>query len=227
VPGIIINKIKRLDRKIIRQLSKIPTTIISDELERSYVMCSEIKPILPSLKISGSAITVECMVGDNIMTHQAIYLAEEGDVIVINARGFTDTAVWGYIQTKACKMRKIAGVVIDGSIRDYLEISKEKFPVFCRGITSAGPHKGWGGNINTVIQCGGVPVKPGDVIIGDSDGVVVIPQERAKEVLKGAKERLKMEKIWLKKLSQGMTTLEIIGLDKKIKELKIKIKDEM
>lgn len=224
MPGLIITEIKREERKIIEELSKIPTTILSDEMERSNVMCAQIKPILPDLKVFGSAITVECMVGDNIMTHQAIYIAEEGDVIVINARGFTDTAVWGYIQTKACKMRKIAGVVIDGSIRDYREICKEKFPVFCRGVTPAGPHKGWGGNINTVIQCGGVAVKPGDIIVGDGDGVVVIPKERARDVLKGAKERIRMEKKWMRKLKEGFTTLEILGLDKKIEELNIKIK---
>ena len=160
------------------------------------------------------------------MTHQAIYLAEPGDVIVVDARGHLDTSVWGGIQTLACEKCGVAGVVIDGSVRDLQEIRESRFPVFCKGVVPAGPHKGWGDSINIPIQCGGVPVNPGDIVVGDDDGVVVIPKNEAEEVLSLAKERIETEKKWIRGIKGGKTTLEVIELDKKIKELGVEMLDE-
>jgi 4-hydroxy-4-methyl-2-oxoglutarate aldolase len=165
------------------------------------------------------------MVGNNIMTHQAIYTAEPGDIIVVDARGHVDTSVWGYIQTVASKVRQIKAVVIDGSIRDIKEIRESGFPVFCRGAVPAGPHKGWGDSVNVPISCGGVSVSPGDLIVGDDDGVVVVPKAIAKQVQKLACERAKMENSWLAEIAKGRSTLEILGLDKKIKDLGVKIQE--
>jgi 4-hydroxy-4-methyl-2-oxoglutarate aldolase len=116
--------------------------------------------------------------------------------------------------TFAAKKRGIAGIVIDGCIRDGAENKADTLPIYCRGIAPAGPHKGWQGNINVSVACAGVVVNAGDIVIGDDDGVVVIPLAKAEEVLKEAKERMAGEASWYKRLEAGETTVEILGLKK-------------
>ena len=222
--GMINTKIERPDKKIIEKFNKFPTAIISDCLNRMNVMRSAIKPLLPDCKIAGPAITVQAMPGCNMMTHKALYLAKKGDIIVIDGRGHTETAIWGGVQTLAAHLRGIAGIVVDGAIRDIEDVFKYRFPVFCRAVTCAGPHKGWLDNLNMPISCGGVSVAPGDIIIGDSDGVCVVPKNMALSILRQTADRVKMEAEWIKKVKRGVPTTEFLGLDKKIKECGIRIK---
>ena len=219
--GIVNTKIKRPDKKIIQRFMKVPTTVASDCMNRMNSMYAEIKPLIRGLKIAGPAITVQCISGSNIMNHKAIYLAKPGDVIVIDARGEKNTAVWGFVQTFACIQKKIAAVIIDGSIRDVAEIRKSRFPIFCAGVSPAGPHKGWPDNINVPIACAGAPVHPGDIIIGDDDGVVVVPLEQAEKIILEAKKRMEMEENWFKKMKKGKSSLEAIGLDKKLSQMDV------
>ena len=223
--GIIYTKIERTEKKILEEFKSIATTLISDAMNRTNVMKASIKPIVENIRIAGNAVTAKCIVGDNLMTHQALYLAEAGDILVIDGKGYTDKSIWGGIQTEVSMKRGIAGVVIDGAIRDVQEVKRLKYPVFCSGVVPAGPHKGWGDSINVPIQCGGVPVHPGDIIVGDDDGVVVVPLREAEEILKKAKDLIEVERGWKKKLDEGKTTLEAIGLDKKLLELNVKVVD--
>ena len=220
--GVINKTVKRSSKKVIDGFKGIPTTIVSDAMNRMNCMIAEIKPLVSDIHTVGSAVTVQSMVGCNIMSHKAIYVAEPGDIIVFDARGHKNTSVWGFLQTKACAIRTLAGVVIDGTVRDSREVRESRFPVFCRGVTPAGPHKGWGDSINISIQCGGVSVNPGDIVVGDDDGVVVVPYEKAEEVLKESRNRLQIEKEWFEKLEKGISTMEILGLDKKIAELGVR-----
>jgi len=226
MPGVIKANIKRAPKELIDEFKVLSTAIVSDAMNRMNSMSAEIKPIIEDVNIAGSAVTVQCIAGDNLMIHKAIYIAEPGDIIVIDARGHKDTAVWGNIMTKACKIRGIEAVVIDGSIRDIRENKEEKYPIFCKGVVPAGSQKSWGGNINVPIQCGGAHVDPGDIIVGDDDGVVVVPRNIAKEVLQKAKERAKTEEEWINEIQKGKTTLKVIGLDKKLDELGVEIKRE-
>lgn len=221
--GLVITKIERPSQEVIAGFRDLSASLVSDAMNRMNSMKAAIKPVSGNVHVCGPAVTVQCMVGNNIMTHKAIYVAQPGDIIVVDARGHMDTSVWGYIQTAASKVRQITAVVIDGSIRDIKEIRESGFPVFCRGAVPAGPHKGWGDNVNVTIQCGGVSVSPGDIIVGDDDGVVVVPRTIAMQVQKLAHERAKMESTWLTEVANGRSTLEILGLDKKIKDLGVKI----
>jgi len=221
--GVVHTKIKRPSPEILEQFRKLPTSIISDAMNRSNAMHAEIKGLNSNIKMVGTAVTVKGMVGCNLMSHKAIYVAGPGDVIVFDARRHMDTSVWGFFQTKACVLRGIAGVVIDGSVRDSLEIRQSGFPVFCRGITPAGPHKGWGDSVNVSIQCGGVPVSPGDIIVGDDDGVIVVPGSQAREILKKADAEVRKEENWFKRLDEGQTTLDILSIDEKIAEMRVKV----
>lgn len=133
------------------------------------------------------------MVGDNGAAHAAIGLVEVGDVLVVDARGHMETAVWGGIMTRAAMQRGIAGLVLDGALRDAAEIRELNFPTFTAGICPAGPSKGFGGIIDGTISCGGCPVSPGDIVLGDDDGVAVIPLERQAEIYQAALKQIETE----------------------------------
>lgn len=224
MPEIINTNVERPPKELIAGFSHLSTAVISDVMNRMNSMIADIKPIIEDVDIAGPAVTVQCIVGDNLIIHKAIYVAQPGDVLVVDVRGHKDTSVWGNVMTQACKVRGIEAVVIDGTIRDLRQNRKERFPIFCRGAVPAGSQKSWGGNINVPIQCGGACVEPGDIIIGDDDGVVVVPRNIAEKVLKEAKERVNVEEKWLEGIQKGKTTLEVIGLDKKINELGIEMK---
>jgi len=222
--GTINYNIDRPDRELTAQFETLSTGVVSDTMDRLNSMKAEIKPVTElDHTIAGPAVTVQCIVGDNLMIHQAIYAAQPGDILVIDARGHKDTSVWGAIMSRAAMIRSLKAVVIDGTTRDLREIREIGFPIFCLGVVPAGSQKNWAGNINVPVNCGGVAVSPGDIIVGDDDGVVVVPAGTAREVLAKAKERLKMEAEWIKGLESGKTTLEVIGLDKKLKELGITV----
>jgi len=166
--------------EILEIFKKVSSANISDAMHRAQAM-NDIKPIKPGIKVSGKAFTVRTFSGDWAKAVESIDKAKAGDVIVIDANG-KSPAVWGELATLSCMQKGIKGVVIDGAIRDTGEISKLNFPAFAKLITSnAGEPKGFG-ETGVKISCGGVDVKPGDYIIGDDDGVIVVPEEDAIEV---------------------------------------------
>ena len=143
------------------------------------------------------------MAGENSTIHRAVYNAPAGSVLAIDADGYDQRAVWGEILTVAAKHGGIAGVVIDGAVRDIDAIRERSYPVFARAVCAAGPHKGWRGRIGTTIQCGGVVVSPGDILVCDEDGVVVVPREGAEEIAAVARERLALESSWIERVDAG------------------------
>jgi len=216
------NEVERPQKHIVDELKKIPVATISDALGRYYTMTSEIKPIFEGAKIAGPAITVREVAGGNLMTHKALEIANPGDVIVIDAGGYKDRAILGYIMASVAQKRGIEGVVIDGACRDVMFIREIKYPVFARGINPAGPHKGVPGEINFPIQCGGVNVNPGDIIVGDDDGVVVVPKERAEEAIEKSHDILKKESEWLELIKMGATTAKLLNVDEELKRFNVK-----
>ncbi len=190
----------------------IPPAIVSDCMNRTHVMSAAIKPVKPGVGILGQARTVTGMVGDNGITHAAIALARKGEVMVIDAGGYDDVAVWGGIMTHADMKRGLKGVVIDGAIRDAAEIRELGFPCFASANVPAGPHKGFGGIIDGPISCAGCPVKPGDLVIGDDDGVCIVPLEWANDMLAASREKLRQEEDILKQIAEGKTSAELLDI---------------
>ncbi len=184
---------KRLSADDLAKWKDVPPAIASDCMNRSNVMAARISPLSPGMTICGQARTVTSMVGDNGAAHAAIGIVDPGDVLVIDARGHTETAVWGGIMTRAAMQRGIAGLVLDGALRDASEIRELEFPAFTAGICPAGPSKGFGGILDGPISCGGCPVKPGDIVLGDDDGVAVIPLERQAEIYQASLKQIKTE----------------------------------
>ncbi|MBO9453503.1 RraA family protein [Tropicibacter sp. R16_0] len=151
---------------------------VSDCLDRAQAMDGGIKPLDPRARLIGQARTVRCMVGDNSALHAAINLVEPGDILVADAGGFLGNAVWGGLMAEAARQKGIAGLIVDGAVRDSAEIMVSGFPCFARGTVPAGPHKNFGGEIDGRVACGGVSVQSGDLIIADADGVTVVPLAR-------------------------------------------------
>jgi len=199
-----VTKIKRPPFEKIKAISAFPVAIVADAIGRRGVMDAGIKPLYSRSKLCGPAITVEVRVGDNLMIHVALKLAEAGDVLVINAHGNLNNALWGAITTKVALQKKLAGVVIDGAVRDALEIQELGLPVFCRGINPCGGGKEGPGIVNFPISCGGVSVQPGDIILGDGDGVVVVPQDQVDDAIVLASQRREIEKKRLDGIEKGI-----------------------
>jgi 3-hexulose-6-phosphate synthase/6-phospho-3-hexuloisomerase len=199
-------------QEILSLFKKTSTPNISDAMHRKGAMCG-IHSIVPDVRIAGRAITVQTFEGDWAKPVEAIEEADEGDVIVIY-NGSPDISPWGGLASLSSVNRGIAGVVIEGPARDVDEIRKLKFPVFASNIVpNAGDPKGLG-EINTEIRCGGQTVKPGDYIIGDDNGVVVVPKERAYEIARRANEVRKTEMRLYDEIKRGSTLSEVLKLKK-------------
>jgi len=179
--------------KWIKQFFDLPTTCISDALNGMNNLDPSIKPLQDSYKVAGRAFTVKIPSGDNTMVLKAIKEASPGDVLVIDAKGESYRAVAGDFVVSLAKKLGIAGMIVDGVIRDLIGVRSLNFPVFSRGTTVAASFKNGAGEINVPISCGGVPIAPGDIIVGDADGVVVIPQADAEKVLEKALAKLKKD----------------------------------
>ena len=191
----------------------LPAAIVSDELNRSGTMDSGIRPIgtIDNI-IVGPALTVKAMVGDNLAIHHAISEAPSGVFLVIDAGGTGPNAVWGGILHQAAELRGIVGVIVDGCVRDAADIRSSRLPCYARGIVPAGPHKGWGGEINGTITAGGCAVHAGDLVVADADGIAVVPAAARSTVRAGAERRLAYEQEIIKRLRAGETTVQIMDL---------------
>jgi len=201
-----------LDEEIRAILMQVTTPNISDAMHRARGM-EGIRPIVKGKKIVGKAVTVYTMDGDWAKTVEAIDVARKGDVIVIKCSG-DSSAVWGELATRSCINKGIEGVIIDGAVRDVDDIVKLGFPVFAKKIVpNAGEPKGFG-EINVKIICGGVEVNPGDWIVADDNGVMVIPKQRAYEIARRALEVKKHEDRIRAEIESGKTLAEIVELYK-------------
>ncbi|MBL7117788.1 MAG: bifunctional hexulose-6-phosphate synthase/ribonuclease regulator [Candidatus Syntrophoarchaeum sp.] len=203
---------KTLDDQIFELFMQVSTPNISDAMHRKGVMRG-IKPLFEDIKLVGKAVTVQTFEGDWAKPVEATDVAKEGDVIVVYA-GSKDVAPWGELASWSCKQKGIAGFVIDGAVRDVEEIRRIRFPVFAKYIVpNAGEPKGFG-ELNAEIKCGGQEVKPGDWIIGDDNGVVVVPKERAYEIARRAKEVWKNEERVREEIKSGKTLSQVMELYK-------------
>ena len=178
---------------VIKQFKRIPTTAIYDVLKGMNNIDPSIKPLKEEYKIAGQAYTVKLPVGDNLMLLKSLKEAQPGDILVVDVKGDTYRAIAGDFVVGMMKTLELGGLVVDGVIRDITDIKALNFPVFSKGTTVSSGGKTGPGETNISISCGGAPVNPGDIIVGDIDGVVVIPREKAEEVLRKAKEKMKAD----------------------------------
>jgi len=183
---------KRAPAALIKQFRNVVVAHLSDCMNR-LPGGDGLDPMHKGGHMLGQAITVRVPPGDNLMVHKAIDMAGPGDVIVVAAGGDMSQAIIGEIMTTLAAKRGVEGIIIDGAIRDSGAIAANKFPVYARGVTHRGPYKNGPGEINVPISVGGMVVCPGDIVVGDEDGVVAVPVDIAAEVLKAARAKAKEE----------------------------------
>lgn len=204
-------EILRPDRSVIQRASTFSSATLHEAMGKRGALSYGIKPLAPDMKLCGPAVTVGSPPIDNLMVHRAIYVAQAGDILVVWVGGGYEAGYWGEIMTCAAKQRGIAGLVIDGCVRDGALIQEMSFPVFSRGLSIRGTNKHGGGKINDPLTLGDVTIHPGDLIVGDGDGVVVVPRLEIPQVLEAAQKREEKEEEIKKELARGKTTLEIYG----------------
>ncbi len=185
---------ERVDPDVVHAAGGYAASILADVAGRRGTLDGRIAPLSPHMRCAGPAFTVEVRAGDNLMIHTAMAMARPGDVLVIDGKGDRTCALMGSIMINACRKLGLAGVVIDAAVRDTEELRELGFPVFAVGANPNGPTKFVPGRINWPVSCGGIAVAPGDLVVGDADGVVVIERDKAASLLAAAAKKVAEER---------------------------------
>lgn len=213
-----VDRIERPPRQLVERFAKLASAQIADSMGRHGVMHHEIKPLCPDMRVAGPAVTVLTRPGDALFVQKAIEICQKGDVVVVDASGYKDVAVLGERLAYYFQRKGVSGIVCDGAIRDSQGIVGLGLPVFSRGVCikifgSTGP-----GAINVTIQCGGVVVNPGDIVVGDRDGVVIVPREDSLRVGELAEKHLGDELERVRRIESGESMEVVYGVDTKIRK---------
>ncbi len=200
------------ETEIAEALGRFPTGNLCNAHQDVQAMQADLTPLFQGAKLSGPAKTARTRPGENAAIHRAVHTAKHGDVLVVDAGRDRRFGPFGDILATCCRNQGIAGLVIDGTIRDSEEIREMRFPVFCLGTNPSATAKSDPGEIDIEIKCGGICVRPGDFVIGDDDGVVLVPHEIARDVARRAAEVVRKEEAIKARLARGETTLEIFQI---------------
>lgn len=195
--------ITRIDPALVARASGFASSIFADVAGRRGAMDARIRPLAPGMRIAGPAFTVEVRPGDNLMIHAAIAMAQPGDVLVVDGKADPTCALMGAIMMTACRTLRLGGVVLDGAHRDTEELLAMGFPVYSIGTNPNGPSKHIAGRINHPISCGGVTVHPGDLVVADADGVVVVERDRVEGLLPLAAKKVEDERKRIDDITSG------------------------
>ncbi|MCZ6916020.1 MAG: RraA family protein [Gemmatimonadetes bacterium] len=199
----ICTDLPRPDPDLVKQFEGAASSNLADAMGRFNFMDAGIKS-RSGLSLCGVAVTVNCRPGDNLMVHKALEIAEAGDIVVVNTNGNVSSSVFGELMCHTAVAAKLGGIVVDGAIRDVPAIMKLSFAAFSRVVSPGGCDKDGPGEINVDIACGGAVVHPGDIIVGDGDGVVVVPQRDAAETLQRVGELVAREQERIKEIRGGV-----------------------
>jgi 4-hydroxy-4-methyl-2-oxoglutarate aldolase len=222
----IIRRIRRADAEVIQALSEQGVATIHEAQGRTGLMRPYLRPIYPGARVAGSAVTVSSHPGDNLMIHAAIEVCQPGDVLVVVTTSESTDGMFGELLATSCQAHGILGLVIEAGVRDAADLTAIDFPVWSKAISAQGTVKSSPGSVNVDVVCAGVMVHPGDVIVGDQDGVVVVNREGAAEVAKLGLARLVKEEESRERLRAGELGVDFYGLRAKLAELGVKYIDE-
>lgn len=209
----VLTKVSRPDRSLIEAFRDLGAATVYEAASRSGSVDPAIKPLARGVRLLGPALTVRCHPRDNLMLHKALQIAQQGDVLVAATDGYPQAGYWGALMATSAVARRLGGLAIDGCIRDSAEILRMGFPIFCRGTCIRGTTKSVLGSVNHPILFGEVIVNPGDLVLGDDDGLVIIPQANIETVLAAARKRLESEKQKAAVLAGGVSSVEFNKLE--------------
>lgn len=202
-----------------RLLGELGVATVHEAQGRTGLMRPYLRPIYPAARVSGSALTVLCQAGDNLMIHAALDVARVGDVLVVATTSDSTDGMFGSLLADSCRAHGVHGLVIDAGVRDVAELTEMGFPVWAKAISAQGTVKATPGSVNVPIVCAGAAVSPGDVIVADQDGVVVVPRGSAVEVGRLGVARQDKEAQTRRRLRNGELGLEIYNIRTKLAQL--------
>lgn len=207
-----VRRVDRVDRILVDAFAQFGVATVHEAQGRTGLLAARIDPVWPGARISGSAVTVTLPAGDNWMIHVAIEQCREGDVFVVAPEERSDHGYLGELIATSLQAHGVRGFVIDGGVRDIGELREMQFPVWSAAISALGTVKEELGTVNLPIECAGQRVEPGDVVVADDDGVVIVPREQAPTVLQACHEREKKEAAARERFEAGELSLDVMSL---------------
>lgn len=212
---------QKISPEAIQALRDLGAATVYEAQGAKGALDSSIKPIHPAMKVAGPAFTVDMRPADNLMIHYAMLKAQPGDVLVLDAKAFMEAGPWGDVLTEQAMHMGLAGLVINGCVRDASAIIEMGFPVFSRGLSIKGTGKNQPGKVNVPVCIGDVQINPGDIIVGDQDGLVVVPRAEVDEALKKAQAREEKEAVFREQIRKGATTAELLELSETLRKFNL------
>ncbi|HEX2544745.1 MAG TPA: RraA family protein [Ramlibacter sp.] len=213
----ILKRTRQVSPQLVQAFKGLPVANISDCMTRMTAAGARLRPMHKSGYLAGPALTVKCRPGDNLMIHKALTMAQAGDVIVVDAGGDLTNSLFGELMTATAVKIGVAGIVLNGAVRDAEEIGQGTFPLYAAGVTHRGPYKDGPGEINVPIAIDGMVIQPGDLIVGDADGLLCIPIDDAEEILAATRKKMDAEKQTLADIAAGK--LDTSWIDAKLRSL--------
>jgi len=199
----ILKRTRQVPDHFIQAFRGLPVANVSDCMARMTAAGPRLRPMHKKGYLIGSALTVKCRPGDNLMIHKALTMAQKGDVIVVDAGGDLTNALFGEIMTATAVAIGVAGIVLNGAVRDAEEIGQGEFPLYAAGVTHRGPYKDGPGEINVPIAIDGMVIQPGDLMLGDADGLLCVPYDSLQSVLEATLQKMDAEKKMLADIAAG------------------------
>jgi len=221
----IVRSIVRPETEVVQRLGELGVATVHEAQGRAGLMKPYMRPIYSTAKVAGPAVTVLSHPGDNLMIHAAVEICQPGDVLVVALVSESTDGMFGELLACSVRAHGVAGVVIDAGVRDVADLTEMKFPVWAKAICAQGTVKETAGSVNVDVVCAGALVHPGDVIIGDLDGIVVVPRKQVAEVARLGGERLVKEQRSRERLSSGELGIDMYGLRAKLASLGVKYLD--
>jgi 4-hydroxy-4-methyl-2-oxoglutarate aldolase len=223
----IVRNVNRADAEVMKTLGELGVATVHEAQARTGLMRPYMRPIFPSARAVGTAITISCHPGDNLMIHAAIEFCRKGDILVVTATSESTDGMFGELLAESARAHGVVGLIIDAGVRDIRDLTEMDFPVWSKAISAQGTVKATAGSVNVPIVCAGTTVRPGDVIVADADGVVVVKLENATEVARLAGERFAKEQKARERLKAGELGVDFYGLRAKLTELGVRYVDEL
>ena len=199
----ILQRRRQVDARYVQAFAEIPVANVSDCMTRLTAGGPRLRPLHKGGRLGGPALTVKCRPGDNLMIHKALDLAQPGDVIVVDAGGDLTNSLFGELMLSYAVTRKIAGIVLNGAVRDIDVIAAGSFPLYAAGVTHRGPYKDGPGEINVPVAIDGMVIQPGDLMLGDADGLLCVPYDDVEQVLAASRDKVALEQKTIANIRSG------------------------
>jgi len=223
----VVRKVVRADSEVVKTLGDLGVATVHEAQTRTGLMRPYMRPIYPTAKVAGTAITISCHPGDNLMIHASIEFCQKGDILVVSTTSESTDGMFGELLAESSRAHGVVGLIIDAGVRDVRDLTEMEFPVWSKAVSAQGTVKATAGSVNVPIICAGTWVRPGDVIVADADGVVVVKRETAAEVARLASERFAKEQKSRERLKAGELGVDFYGLRTKLAELGVRYVDEL